>query len=68
MPIKHKYKSLASKNEKNILLSQLFFNCDTNEKTKITLFYVKFFNASMHFNYDFDFIFFIKAYDTSMKC
>ena len=52
--------------QKNILLYHFFFNHNTNKKTKITLFYVKFFvelisilvNVSVYFNYDFDFYLF----------
>ena len=61
MPLKHVHKSPASINF-NINFSSIV----TNEKTKITFFYVSFVelisilvNASMYFNYDFDFIFFI---------
>ena len=42
MPIKHINKSLAGYKQKKILVCQLFFNHNTNEKTKITLFYVHF--------------------------
>ena len=42
LSIKYVHESLVNINEKNILLYHLFFNRTTNEKTKITLFYVNF--------------------------
>ena len=58
MPIKHEHKSLASTNE--IILFYINFSSiiTQTKKWEYPFSISSFFNASMYFNYDFDFIFF----------
>ena len=61
MPIRHVHKSLADINKENILLYQLFFNCNSTKKQKqlftMSALFVELIsildNTIMYFNYDF---------------
>ena len=64
MPIRHVHKSLADINEENILLCQLFFNCNSTKKQNqlFTMLSFALFvelisildNTIIYFNYDFN--------------